>query len=375
MVASAGWHGVSAGRPESDPYRVALSAVRRGLRARVEAAAIVVAETIRSGGEVTVVASPDCVAARRLVSTLGTAASVVPTMPTHGSTRTGRNTLVVFADRPSASARNALRRARLAGDSTVAVGSDALVRDADVPLPVTASHSAREDRAQMLALADLVAQSAVRHAGGAERAPLPNDGEGLRPAVFIDKDGTLIPNVPYNVDPAFILLMPGAREGLPRLIEAGYALVVVTNQSGVARGIYTLEDQARVEARIRELLAAIGVPLTGYYFCPHLETGSVSAYAIRCECRKPEPGLVRRAAEEHGLDVHRSWFVGDIVKDVEAGRRAGCRTILVDRYGEHLVGASPEQQPDYLAGTLSDVADIILGDGVAAPESSTVVSP
>jgi histidinol-phosphate phosphatase family protein len=179
--------------------------------------------------------------------------------------------------------------------------------------------------------------------------------------VFIDKDGTLIPNVPYNVDPAFILLMPGAREGLPRLVNAGYALVVVTNQSGVARGLYTVDDQARVEARIRQLLDQIAVPLTGYYFCPHLESGSLSAYAVRCDCRKPEPGLVRRAAAEHGLDVGRSWFVGDIVKDVEAGRRAGCRTILVDRYGEHLAGASPDQHPDFLAGTLADVADIILG--------------
>jgi histidinol-phosphate phosphatase family protein len=164
----------------------------------------------------------------------------------------------------------------------------------------------------------------------------------LRPAVFLDKDGTLIPNVPYNVDPAFILLMPGAREALPRLVQAGYALVVVTNQSGVARGLYTLEDQVRVERHIRALLDEIGAPLTAYYFCPHLPGGSVEAYAVDCDCRKPQPGLIRRAAEEHGLDLSHSWFVGDIPKDAEAGRRAGCRTILVDRFGEHLAGARPE---------------------------------
>lgn len=187
-----------------------------------------------------------------------------------------------------------------------------------------------------------------------------------RPAVFLDKDGTLIPDVPYNVDPAFILLMPGAREGLPRLVEAGYALVVITNQSGVARGLYTTADQARVEAHIRDLLAEIGVPLTGYYFCPHLEDGEVAAYAVRCECRKPEPGLVLQAAEEHGLDLARSWFVGDILKDVEAGRRAGCRTILVDRFGERLRGTDPDQQPDFLAGTLADVAEIVLREAARA---------
>jgi D,D-heptose 1,7-bisphosphate phosphatase len=183
---------------------------------------------------------------------------------------------------------------------------------------------------------------------------------GYRKAVFLDKDGTLIPNVPYNVNPELIRLAPGAAEALPALHAAGYALVVITNQSGVARGYYTPQDQDGVAARLRELLDELGVPLTGYYYCPHLPEGSVAGYAIHCNCRKPLPGLVIQAATEHQLDATRSWFVGDILHDIEAGRQAGCRTVLIDNGGEEEWLLSRRRLPHHVVADLGEAARVIL---------------
>src|SRR6478609_3356058 len=148
------------------------------------------------------------------------------------------------------------------------------------------------------------------------------------PAVFVDKDGTLINDVPYNVDPSLIELAPGAAEGAALLSAAGFALVVVSNQSGIARGLFPESAIAAVEARIRELLAECEVRLAGFYYCPHHPQGQVERYSMGCDCRKPAPGMLIRAAEELSLDLARSWMVGDILDDVEAGHRAGCRSIL-----------------------------------------------
>src|SRR5690349_4128123 len=107
-------------------------------------------------------------------------------------------------------------------------------------------------------------------------------------AVFLDKDGTLVEDVPYNADPAEMRLMPGAAEGLFLLHVAGFRLFVVSNQSGVARGYFREEALGAVEARLRELLVRADVPLSGFYYCPHHPEGSVPEYAVECRCRKPE---------------------------------------------------------------------------------------
>jgi D-glycero-D-manno-heptose 1,7-bisphosphate phosphatase len=179
-------------------------------------------------------------------------------------------------------------------------------------------------------------------------------------AVFLDKDGTLIENVPYNVDPALIRLMPGTVQGLRKLCRAGYQLIVVTNQSGVARGYFNERDLQAVEQRICHLLAKSGVPMHGFYYCPHHPQGSVSRYAIACSCRKPLPGLVLRAAGEHGIDLATSWVIGDILDDVETGRRSGCQTILIDNGHETEWVRSPMREPNYVAFNLDRASQFIL---------------
>jgi histidinol-phosphate phosphatase family protein len=179
------------------------------------------------------------------------------------------------------------------------------------------------------------------------------------PAVFLDKDGTLIENVPYNVNPDLIRLTPGVAEALPILHAAGYRLFVISNQSGVARGYFAETALLAVEARLRSLLAQINVPLRGFYYCPHHPDGSVAPYATACACRKPAPGLLQRAAAEHNLDLEQSWFVGDILDDIEAGRRAGCRTILLANGNETEWQLSPWRQPHFAVTHFSQIARII----------------
>lgn len=190
------------------------------------------------------------------------------------------------------------------------------------------------------------------------------DMDGRRAAVFLDKDGTLIVDVPYNVAPERIRLTHGAVEGLQALHAAGYLLIVVSNQSGVARGFFQEEALGAVEKRVRALLAAAGVPLAGFCYCPHHPEGIVSRYAVPCHCRKPAPGMLSQAAREHGIDLARSWLVGDILHDVEAGRRAGCRTVLLDVGHETEWELTPDRVPHYTADDLTAAARVILANGV-----------
>lgn len=186
-------------------------------------------------------------------------------------------------------------------------------------------------------------------------------------AIFLDKDGTLVEDVPFNVEPSLIRLARGAAEGLPRLKALGFRLFVVTNQSGVARGMFEEKDLEPVMRRLQELTAALGAPLDGFYYCPHHPEGSVARYALACDCRKPAPGLVLAAAAEHGVDPRASWFVGDILDDVEAGRRAGCRTVLIDNGNETEWERSPLRWPDLVARDLAEAAWLIAPDVGATP--------
>ena len=146
----------------------------------------------------------------------------------------------------------------------------------------------------------------------------------LRPAVFLDRDGTLIREKEYLADPAGVILLEGVPEALRRLREAGFALVVVTNQSGIARGLYSLADYHAVARRLDEVLAREGVLPDATYFCPHHPE-----FTGPCNCRKPLTGMYLQAAAELRLDLAASFYVGDRIKDVSPAKELGGRGILV----------------------------------------------
>ena len=177
----------------------------------------------------------------------------------------------------------------------------------------------------------------------------------MTPAVFIDKDGTLVEDAPYNVDPARIVLAPGAPEAAAAFAEAGFRVFVVSNQPGVALGRFRMEDLHGVEAWLRALVPQI----EAFYWCPH-------APGAGCGCRKPAAGLLERAARERGVDLAGSWMIGDILDDVEAGRRAGCRTVLLDNGNETEWQVTPERVPHCIARDFDEICRRVLGYAVAA---------
>jgi D-glycero-D-manno-heptose 1,7-bisphosphate phosphatase len=182
----------------------------------------------------------------------------------------------------------------------------------------------------------------------------------MKKAVFLDKDGTVIEDVPYGINPKMIRFAAGASEALTSLHQAGYLLIIISNQSGIARGYFREEDLAPVEAKLREMCEPFGVPLSGFYYCPHLPEGVIEAYSCECDCRKPESGLLIRAAKDHGIELEQSWMIGDILHDIAAGRKAGCRTVLIDNGNETEWVLSRGRLPHHIVGDLAEAARIIL---------------
>lgn len=184
-----------------------------------------------------------------------------------------------------------------------------------------------------------------------------------RAAVFLDKDGTLVDNVPYNADPRLLTFTRHAIPALQLLARAGWALVIVSNQSGLSSGRFSRSEFAQYQRVLTERLRAEGgIELTGFYVCPHLPLANGPA----CLCRKPAPGMLRQAARAHGLDLARSWMVGDILDDIEAGRCAGCQTVLLDVGSESQWRLSPLRTPHHRSADLLDAARIILAQDAQA---------
>jgi D,D-heptose 1,7-bisphosphate phosphatase len=179
-------------------------------------------------------------------------------------------------------------------------------------------------------------------------------------AIFLDKDGTLIPDIPYNIDPDKISLSEGAGEGLNALSALGYHLFLVSNQPGIALGYFREEALEAVNEKIADLLAAYNVSLSGFYYCPHHPLGRVAPFNRECACKKPLPGMLYKAAKEHDIDLKASWMIGDILNDIEAGNRAGCTTILLDNGNETEWKAGPQRQPDFRAASFSEATAIIV---------------
>lgn len=167
----------------------------------------------------------------------------------------------------------------------------------------------------------------------------------MRRAVFVDRDGTVVPDRGYLADVAGVELLPGAGTALRALSRRGFLLVLVTNQSGVGRGYFTLETVAAQHRRIEEFLSGFGVAFDGVEVCPHLPDAE-------CDCRKPRPGMLMRAATRLGVDLATSFMVGDKTSDVEAGRAAGCSTVWI--------GSGPGSDADFVVSDLAGAAAWIL---------------
>lgn len=178
----------------------------------------------------------------------------------------------------------------------------------------------------------------------------------MRKAVFIDKDGTLIVDVPFNVNPDLIRLQDNIIEGLISIKELGYELIVISNQSGVAHGHFEESDLRKVEEKLQELLGKHNLSLDAFYYCPHHPEGTVKAYSVDCPSRKPNPGMILKAAKDREIDLTRSWMIGDILHDIEAGNRAGCRTILIDNGNETEWIMNDFNHPDFTVRTINDAA-------------------
>lgn len=159
-----------------------------------------------------------------------------------------------------------------------------------------------------------------------------------RTAVFLDRDGTVIREKDYLADPEGVEMVPGAIDAIRALSNAGFAVVVVTNQSGIARGLYSLEDYQAVAARVNAVLDDAGASVQGTYYCPHHPD-----FTDDCDCRKPDTGMYRQAARDLDLDLGGSYYVGDKVSDVLPGITLGGVPILVRTgYGvEHEASAPP----------------------------------
>ncbi len=179
-----------------------------------------------------------------------------------------------------------------------------------------------------------------------------------RPAVFLDRDGTLVERRHYPSRPEELRLCKGVGYGLRQLQELGFLLVLVTNQSGVARGLFSEHDLALMHDHLAHQLAVHGVRLDGVYYCPHHPDGVIPEFSIRCGCRKPEAGMLLRAAGDLDIELQHSWLIGDTCDDVEAGNRAGCHTILVNG-GRESVDVDPARQANFVCLDTREALSVI----------------
>jgi D-glycero-D-manno-heptose 1,7-bisphosphate phosphatase len=178
-------------------------------------------------------------------------------------------------------------------------------------------------------------------------------------AVFLDRDDTLIHDPGYINDPDQVELIEGVPQALIELRRLGYKLIIVSNQSGVARGIVTEKKLAEIHERLEQLLAEQGAKLDKIYYCPYHPEGAVAKYRKHSDCRKPKPGMILTAAEEMDIDPAESWLVGDSSHDIEAGKSAGCTTILIQNATHNRTLEPGQTEPDYMAVNMKEVVNII----------------
>ncbi len=167
-------------------------------------------------------------------------------------------------------------------------------------------------------------------------------------AVFLDRDGTINVEIEFLHLPEEFRFIPGAPQAIRLLNEAGFRVIVVTNQSGIARGYYDEAAVIRLHGFVDSQLARFGARIDAYYFCPHHPEYGIGDYGTECDCRKPGPGMLLRAAADFSLDLHASFMVGDKLADIRAGLNAGCRPMLVRTgYGASVEAGLPAGVPVY----------------------------
>lgn len=179
----------------------------------------------------------------------------------------------------------------------------------------------------------------------------------LNRAVFLDRDGVIIADTGYIDSVKRVFFLPGVAENLKKLKEKGFMLVIITNQSGVARGYFSEHTLKGINKNILDRLKTQGVEINGVYFCPHHPEGKIKEYALQCNCRKPLPGMILQAAKELSIDINTSFLVGDSERDILAGKRAGCQTILLKNPGKEL---NSNIKPDKIVENLQQAVEFIL---------------
>ena len=178
-------------------------------------------------------------------------------------------------------------------------------------------------------------------------------------AVFFDRDDTLISDSGYMQRPEQVNLLPGVPETLIQLKKMGYLLVVVTNQSGIARGFLTEDELEKIHQELKRQLAAEGAVIDGLYYCPYHPDGAVQDFSIESNLRKPNAGMFFQAEEDLDIDLTQSWMIGDSYRDIQAGKAAGCHTILVDVPGKIREKKPTDAEPDRKAVNLREAVNII----------------
>ena len=179
-------------------------------------------------------------------------------------------------------------------------------------------------------------------------------------AVFIDKDGTLVKNVPYNIDPQLVAFEVGVIEGLKLLQHAGYLLVIISNQAGIAHGYFSRSEFEQSREYIISELQKQGIKLNGFYYCPHHPEATIAAFRESCNCRKPAPGMILQASHDLKINPAGSWMIGDILDDVQAGNRAGCKSILIDNGNETEWILTDDRKPNKHVRSFNEAVTVIL---------------
>jgi len=183
----------------------------------------------------------------------------------------------------------------------------------------------------------------------------------LRPAVFLDKDGTIIHQVELLTELSKVRLLPHIAKAIRRLNQAGLPAISISNQPVVARGLITPEGVKDIDALILHRLRRAGAQIDDFYFCPHHPNATLKEYRKKCSCRKPEPGLILKAAKKYHVDLKQSFMVGDALIDTVSGQRAGVKTILVKTGPGHTrLDKLYSNKPDFTVKNMNKAVDIIL---------------